>query len=41
MTTPGGQCRCGKKLPDVEDHEVPYQFCSQKCKDDDKAEVEF
>jgi len=31
--TPGGKCRCGKRLPDVRENETPYQFCSQKCKD--------
>lgn len=36
--TPGGKCRCGKKLPDVFPHETPYQFCTIKCKQDQERE---
>jgi hypothetical protein len=26
------RCRCGKTLPDVSDDEVPYEFCSSRCR---------
>lgn len=28
----GGECICGAKLPLVEMHETPYQYCSTSCK---------
>jgi len=25
-------CHCGMPLPLVDDDEIPYEFCSQRCK---------
>jgi len=28
-----GLCKCGKFLPSVKPDEIPFEFCSQVCKD--------
>lgn len=30
----GGTCRCGEGLPFVNYGEMPYEFCSEACKED-------
>lgn len=35
--TPGGHCHCGADLPDVYADEIPYEFCSAKCKRESKS----
>jgi hypothetical protein len=27
-----GKCRCGSPLPVTKDNEIPFEFCSPKCK---------